>query len=274
MRILNSIVFVLLIASATFSQRVTSYSRSELGVFIGGSYYIGDLNPYQHFTYSKPAGGLIFRYNVHSRLALRFNALYGNVGADDKNSKRELYKNRNLNFKSSIFEFAGGIEFNYFPFQVGHPRYKGTAYLLAQIGFFQMNPKATVDGKDELLRPLGTEGQGSSLSNRNRYSLTQLCMPLGLGTRLTLWKFGTLNLEFGIRKTFTDYLDDVHADTYIDAVSLTKQNGPLAGKMSNTSLDANPYGRRGNSVTKDWYVFYGFMLTFKLGSHSSCPSAL
>jgi hypothetical protein len=274
MRILNCIVLSLLIATGTFAQRVTGYSRSELGVFVGGSYYIGDLNPYKHFTYSHPAGGLIFRYNIHSRLALRFNALYGNVRANDKNSKIELYKNRNLNFKSSFFEFAGGVEFNYFPFQVGHPRYKGTAYLLAQIGFFQMNPKATVNDKDELLRPLGTEGQGSSLSSKNRYSLTQLCMPLGLGARLTLWKIGTLNLEFGIRKTFTDYLDDVHSDTFVDAAVLSKQNGTLAGKMSNLSLDGNPYGRRGNSVTKDWYVFYGFMLTFKLGSHSSCPSAL
>lgn len=255
------------------AQRTTAYSRSELGVMIGQSYYIGDLNPYKHFFQQHIGGGLIYRYSFHSRTVLRFNLLYGNVSGADSLSKRDMLVNRNLSFKSSIIEFATGLEFNYFPFQIGHPRFKGTAYLLAQIGFFHMNPTTTLNGKDVRLQPLGTEGQNSNLSDRNRYSLTQLCIPLGVGAKLTLWKFGTLNVEFGIRKTFTDYLDDVRSDTFVDYTKLAEQSGPTAAVLSNRSIDQNPYGKRGTSATKDWYVFYGFMLSFKLGSHSSCPSA-
>ena len=37
---------------------------AELGVFLGGSYYIGDLNPMGHFNqFTKPGGGIVFRYN-------------------------------------------------------------------------------------------------------------------------------------------------------------------------------------------------------------------
>lgn len=275
MKIISLILILFLFNLSVFAQRVTGYSRSEFGFMVGQSYYLGDLNPFKQFENRHMAGGVIFRYNVNPRLALRFNGFYGKVSAADSNSTRDVIKNRNLSFESNIFEFAGGLEFNYFPFQVGHPRYKGSAYLLAQIGFFQMNPKSSYNGQNDIaLQPLGTEGQNSNITGKNKYSLTQLCIPLGVGARLTFWKIGTLNLEFGIRKTFTDYLDDVHSDTYVDKAKLIEQSGPLSGVMSNRSLDGNQYGKRGNSATKDWYVFYGGMITFKLGRHSSCPSAL
>ena len=52
-----------------FAQRKHKKSV-ELGVFLGGSYYIGDLNPIRHFDqFTKPAGGLVCRYNFNPRLA-------------------------------------------------------------------------------------------------------------------------------------------------------------------------------------------------------------
>ena len=47
----------------------------EVGVFLGGSYYIGDLNPTTQFDqFTQPAAGVVFRYNFNPRLAARFNA--------------------------------------------------------------------------------------------------------------------------------------------------------------------------------------------------------
>lgn len=157
-------IFTFFIIAPSYGQFHTGKSRSEFGFLVGGSYYLGDLNPFMPYKNTNLAGGVVYRYNVHSRLSLRANFTYGKVEGYDSESKEELYVDRNLSFTSTIFELAGGLEFNYFPFQLGHDRYKGTAYILAEIGLFRMNPKTKTDGESEVeLQSLGTEGQGSSL---------------------------------------------------------------------------------------------------------------
>jgi len=252
------------------AQRLTFMSRSELGLHIGQMYYLGDLNPSKQFYESNIAGGLMYRYNWQNRMALRFNFTAGSVEAYDKDSEKQLLVNRNLDFQSKIREVAGGIEFYHSPFQIGNKRYFGTFYFLTQIGLFYMNPTTTYNGETVELNELGTEGQGSSLNKKRKYNNLQLCIPLGVGGKLTLGKFATFNLDIAIRKTFTDYLDDVGSDSYLDPVSLESVNGSTAAALSNRSLDGNRFGKRGNSTTNDWYVYCGGMVTIKLGKERNC----
>lgn len=266
---LNSII-IFFLSITVFSQRNNFLSRTEIGLMAGGMYYIGDLNPLQQFKNTQASAGLLFRHSVHSRFSLRANLLYGSVKAFDSQSNIDLFKNRNLSFNSSILELAAGIEFNYMPFEVGHNKYRGTAYLMAGLGVFRMNPMVKYNDNMTALQPLGTEGQSSSLGTSNPYSLTQLNVPFGLGVRATVSKRVSINLEFGIRKTFTDYLDDVKSDTFIDPVLLADVNGPIAATLSNQNLDGTLNGYRGDSSTKDWYIFSGIMLMIKLGDPSNC----
>jgi hypothetical protein len=264
------VIFALICLPVSLSaQRQTNLSRSELGVMVGGSYYIGDLNQFGHFKKTQLAGGLIFRYNVHSRVAVRGTFTYMSVKADDLDSQEALQQERSLNFKSQIWELAGGVEFNYFPFQIGHKRYKGTAYLFAELAVFRMDPKTEYDGDEISLRPLGTEGQGTSLSSKGKYSNFQVSIPFGFGGRVSLGKSACLGVEVGIRKTYTDYLDDVGSGSYVDYDQLLAENGPLAADLSNRS--DSRFGKRGNASNKDWYVFTGVSLTFNLGKPTSCP---
>lgn len=270
-----SIIFLCVSLGAS-SQFHTAMSRSELGVMLGGMYYIGDLNRFGHFKGTQPAAGLIYRYNVNSRLAVRANVSYGNVIGDDAWAKSPVIKNRNLNFKSDIFELAAGVEFHYMPFKLGGKKsrggkqYRGTAYLLAQIALFRMNPKTMHNGEWIFLQPLGTEGQGTSLNAKGHYGLFQMSVPLGVGVKLALGRRAALGIEYGIRKTFTDYLDDVGADSYVDPAELALTNGPLSAALSNRSLDGSRYGKRGTSATKDWYSFFGLTFTFRLGDPEKC----
>ncbi len=265
------IILVCLSTGAAFTQYSNGRSRSELGILIGGSYYHGDLNPYRPFNNTNLAGGLVYRYTVHPRLSFRANLTYGKVEGYDSESNDPVFVDRNLSFVNEIYEFGTGVEFNYFPFELGHDRYKGTAYLMAEFAIFQMNPTAiSDDGAEVELQPLGTEGQGTSLNSKKHYSLTQIAIPLGIGCKISLGKRASLNFEFGIRKTFTDYIDDVGAGGYVDPVLLAAENGPLAAEMSNRSLSGSRYGKRGNSNTKDWYVFTGAMLMFRLGQKNIC----
>lgn len=270
MRTLALYVFVLFFTFVLCAQNENLRSRSSFGPMVGGSYYIGDLNQYGHFKNTNLSGGLVYRFYLNSRVELRANFLYGHVNAADSESEIDIHQNRNLSFQSDIWELAGGIEFNYLNYKLGDMKYFFTPYMFIELGAFKMNPQAEYN--DELLdlQPLGTEGQGSSLNEKDPYSLTQIVIPFGVGIKLNLTKRMAISLEYGIRKTFTDYLDDVGGN-YVNSEILLVENGNLSAQMADRSLDPNrAYGPRGNSATKDWYSMFGAMLTFSLGKPSKC----
>lgn len=252
------------------SQRHNNWSRSEIGFMAGGTYYVGDLNK-RHFHHFNPAAQLMYRYNIHSRLAFRANFTYGKIEAYDSESKEDFYINRNLSFETKLLELGAGMEITYFPFEIGNKRYRGTCYLLGELSFTRINPKADLNGDLVELQPLGTEGQGSTLSTRGKYSKIQLGVPLAIGARVSLTQNIGLNLEYGVRFLFTDYLDDVGGYRYQDPTELAAANGPLSATMANRSLDQNRYGQRGNRTSRDWYFFTGIGLTFRMGGKTGCP---
>ena len=264
------LLLFLVLAVQSQAQKRTFLSRSEFGLNIGQTYYLGDLNPYQQFKNAHLAGGLMYRYNINNRLTLRFNYLYGQISAVDYTSPYPLLVNRNLSFKSKLQEVAAGLEFHYLPFQFGSSRYPATAYLLAQVGVFHMNPQTYYNNAWQDLQPLATEGQGTSINSQKPYNLYQLCLPLGMGVKVSLGKMATFNIDVAIRKTFTDYLDDVGSDLYADPQILSDEISDLSATLSNQSLDGNRFGKRGTSSTKDWYVYTGATLTVRFGKGGGC----
>lgn len=265
------ITFGSCLSFAQKSSKHNAWSRSELGIMAGGSYYIGDLNQV-HFRNTNIAGQLFYRYNIHTRLAYRLNFTYGSVDATDARSSRDVMVNRNLSFQSTIYELGSGVEFTYLPFELGNKRYWGTAYLLAEIGVSRINPKADYNGSLVELQPLGTEGQGTSASSKNKYSRTQLVVPLGVGCRISISNNIGFNLEYGIRFMFTDYLDDIGGFRYADPLVIAAESGPMAADLSNRTLDGTRNGQRGNPTSRDWYTFFGAGITVRLGGKTGCPS--
>ena len=252
------------------AQNENFLSRSSMGPMLGGSYYIGDLNPYGHFQNTHLAVGLVYRYYINSRIELKAGARYARVSADDANSSIELHRMRNLSFESDIYEISGGIEFNYFNYKLGDAKYFWTPYMFIDIAFFSMNPMTEYNGEMIELQPLGTEGQGSNLNPNSPYALTQFAIPFGVGLKLNLSRGVAISLEYGLRKTFTDYLDDVGGN-YVDQVALSAANGDLAARLADRSIGGfQAVGPRGNSATNDWYSIFGAMITFPLGKESKC----
>ncbi|MDA7804076.1 DUF6089 family protein [Crocinitomix sp.] len=259
------VIFLLILAfgfSISFGQGFKS--ATEVGVYGGGSYYIGDLNS-THFKYSKFSYGGIFRYNLSTRHSLRLTAFYGEIYGDDANSKDPFQLNRNLNFKTNLLELAIGFEIDWFKYRINDMKYPISPYFFYQFAYARINPMTELDGNEIALQPLSTEGQGTGIpgTKRNQYRLNQFTVPLGIGLKFNLRARIAMSFEYGIRLTFTDYLDDVSGN-YLDADILSAENGPLAATLANRSLDGVNTGlNRGNSSTKDWYAFYGVMLTFK-----------
>jgi hypothetical protein len=261
----------------TGSAQRSKDKSAEIGVFLGGSYYIGDINPLVHFgPMTKPAAGAVFRYNFNQRLALRANGFFGTIQADDAIASSTSQQQRNLNFKSKVTEFSVQAEFNFLEYRIGDERKKFTPYIFAGIGAFNFNPVATYNNYSYTLQPLGTEGQGLDGGPRKKYKLTQISIPFGVGIKTNLAKRIGIAIEWGIRKTFTDYLDDVSTN-YYDPVKLAAARGAVSAVASDPSVGTDPnytnVGRqRGNPTTKDWYAFAGIVLTLKLKEkRETCP---
>jgi len=263
-RLLTILIFTLL-SQIGFGQYF------EVGAFLGASNYKGDLNdatalvPHEY----NHAIGVSIRYNANRYLSLKSNLFKGQISGDDSNSNFVETQMRNLNFRANIVEFSTQFEFNLLPYAMREKKISAP-YLFVGAGGMYFNPQAQVRGNWVDLQPLGTEGQGyPGLSNETLYSKYQVVVPMGIGFKFSLNEKINLGFEFGARKTFTDYLDDV-SGLYPDLEALAQVN-PRAAQLSFRTPEQmqmnlpNPAGQeRGNSADQDWYYFMGFTISVNM----------
>jgi hypothetical protein len=262
-------LFALITALTLGFTSLQAQKTDEIGVFIGGSYYVGDLNPSGHLnSLTRPAGGVVYRHNFNMRLAVAGSLLFGSIQGIDARSSSYEQQQRNLSFRSPLYELAGRAEFNFIEYKIGDEKHQFTPFMFLGVGVYNFNPRASVGNQWVNLQPLKTEGQSKG------YMRTQVSVPFGAGIRANLAKRIGIVVEWGLRKTFTDYLDDV-STTYADPSVLLQNSGPLAvavADRSNTAGD-NSGRQRGNPRNKDWYSFAGITLTFQLAPHPAHCSA-
>ena len=264
------IVFVTLFLAVMPLRAQIWLGKSEIGFTVGGMNYIGDLNDQSMFGKVYLACGGMFRYNLDERWSLRIDIDYGHLG-----SETDYRPRRNLSFHSYLFEGSLRTEFNFFPFSMRDDHYVWTPYIFGGIGFFTYNPKAyftdplTGEGDWYELQPLNTEGQGTTLApDRDIYTLKQVCMPFGIGVKYHPSKSLTLSFEYGFRKTWTDYIDDV-STTYVDNNQLRAMRGDVAAGLADRSSEVEPgYSnvagiKRGDDSLNDWYAYFNLSMTLK-----------
>ena len=242
--------------------------NTEVGVLLGASYYLGDLNT-THFKNALACGGLVIRRNIDRRFSYKAELLYLNIAADDKNNPTDTIAiDRGLHFKSPVYELSGQIEFNFLPYEPGNALYTWTPFVYTGVSLFHFNPQAeNKNGEWVDLQPLGTEGQGTSLFDRKEYSLTQVAIPIGGGVKIAVNPSFNIILEYGVRKTFTDYLDDV-SKTYPGKEVLLPENGNSSSEMSDPTGTHVHGDQRGDPNKNDWYSFAGITLSFKLNNNT------
>lgn len=263
-----------LIAAVLLSATLTTTTQGQqfsLELFAGASGYNGDLTKSSLVTRSmKPAFGINARYQIHPYFALRAGLAYAAVAGDDKYTKDSLLMLRNLSFQTSIIEANFVVE----AALIDPELFGSYPYLFAGVGAFKFNPFAYDENNDKVfLRPLHTEGQGlEEYPDRRQYSLFQLCIPFGAGARFKISDQFSIGMEFGFRKLFTDYLDDV-SNSFVDPNVLTSKVGPKALEMAYRGDEVgglyDPFPKngtvRGNPKKDDWYYFGGVKLTWHLG---------
>lgn len=245
--------------------------KTEIGFTVGGMNYIGDLNNQHVFDMPCLAAGGLVRYNFDERWSLRVDIDYGHI----KGGNPDYLTRRNLSFHSYIFEGSLRAEFNFFPFSMRDDHFFWTPYLFCGLGFFAYNPKAyytdplTGESAWYELQPLCTEGQGTRLNPDNTpYLLKQLSFPFGLGVKYHPNKSLTLSAEYGFRKTWTDYIDDV-STVYVDNHELSTVMGDVAAGLADRSGEVEPGFqnvagmKRGDDSLDDWFAYFNINMTVK-----------
>jgi len=276
---ISTLVFVLCFSQNLWAQLREGYLR--VGVSMGITNYQGDLSDDHLSTLlaARPGFGITGSYHFSSVLSARLSLFHGRIEGKDANSNRPGKVRRNLSFRSSITEVSGQLVFDFIPTDRSYEyRPKLTPYGFMGISVFTFNPQAQLNGQWIELQPLGTEGQYlPDPDNRypDPYNLAQISIPLGFGLRYAVGRLWNIELESGVRKTWTDYLDDV-STFYVDQENLQAQN-PLAALLSSrTDLsqfpEGNPAGSiRGNPDNGDWYVYTNISISFII-DQVRCPS--
>ena len=278
----SSLLTVISLSSLFVSaQREAVIQEGEFGVGMGAGHYFGDLNTRAHLNRPKIAATAFFRKNFGNYIAVRVGASFAQLGYSDiYNDHNSYMQTRNLSFNSNVWELALQGDFNFFRFMPGEPDYNFTPYVTFGVGVFNYDPFAMLAGQKHYLRPLNTEGQGSSLyPDRKPYGSMAFCVPFGVGFKYCINERINVGFEIIHRVTGTDYLDDV-SKTYVNTSlfpPLPDGSPSPAYLLHDRSYElGDPIGlpgrQRGVSTQKDQFATAMFYVSFNLQSYK-CPSA-
>jgi Domain of unknown function (DUF6089) len=175
--------FLLLLLSVAngYAQKI------NIGAGLGGMNYKGDFAPKFDVRLYKPGISAFFRYNFSQAISARVGILTGRIGAEDRLSSDPLIRNRNLSFKTNITEYSVIGEYNFLNYKTKARYINWTPYLFGGLAYYNFEPVART---------------GS-------YKLDQIAIPFGVGLKWEFRKPWSLEFEFGTRKVFTDYLDNL-----------------------------------------------------------------
>lgn len=175
--------FSSLLSFSTFAQ------KSEVGFGIGTLNYTGDLVKNYNFRFSKPAATVFYRSNLSPVVSFRAGFTGGKLGASETPIDK-FASVRDESFDIFLFEASTIMEYHFLNWRETKRFVRFTPYLFAGLALY---------------------GIAGNAEKTAEYSNIQGSIPFGGGLKYVYNPKWYLSLEFGIRKTFTDYLDNISA---------------------------------------------------------------
>lgn len=215
-------IFLLLLTGSQVNAQL-----HEIGVFGGGSNFIGDVGKTNYIAPNNLTLGLLYKWNKSKRHSWRFSAMTSKITGDDHDSDISARRDRGYRFENRITELSAGLEFNFFDFDLHEQPIFGTPYLHTGLSYFK---------HENLYFEAGQLKRDDRSWN--------FAIPITVGLKMKISNHFVLGLESGARYTFVDDIDG----------SLPKNSG----------LDGFKFG---NTNSKDWYVFTGATLTYTFGQN-------
>lgn len=115
-----------------FITSTVSAQLYEMGVFAGGSNYIGDIGPTTYINPNFPAAGGILKFNYTPRINFRGTLIATELRSTDLKSNSSFRVERGYVVRRRLLDVAGGVEFNFFKYSMNKVGYSQTPYIIAQ----------------------------------------------------------------------------------------------------------------------------------------------
>ncbi|RYJ52855.1 hypothetical protein DR871_002060 [Flavobacterium petrolei] len=166
----------------------------EVGVFLGGSNYIGDIGPTTYIAPNEPAFGLLYKWNKSPRHAYRFSYIQSDITSNDLDSEETSRNQRGYRFENNLKEVSLGLEFNFFDFNLHKLSTQITPYVFSGVNYFSSKYTLTNTKAD-----ISVQGR----TERKK----SIAIPMGIGIKSNITRSFVLAVETGARYTLTDNID-------------------------------------------------------------------
>lgn len=207
----------------------SGYSQiNELGMYVGGSNFIGDVGATNYISPNELAIGAVYRWNRSSRHSYRASVIFTDLVGDDLKSDDPRRSQRAYNFSNKIIEASVGMELTFFDFDLHRGVPVATPYIYSGI---------TLTHYDDYYFQNGVQTSDNASS-------WVFGIPMALGFKTNFIERFIFSIEVGARYTFTDALE---------------------GSLPNNPNLVN--NRFGNINNNDWYMFSGISLTYTFGQN-------
>lgn len=284
----------------------TANGKAEIGLGLGPMFFLGDLGGSAgvgktfvkdlDFPLTKLNKGIYLNYYPTEWFGFRLAGNLGFVEGDDaqapnKGGAEMDRKYRGLSFRSKIKEAYAAIELypTFFLEKYDGLQGKIRPYVVGGVGIYNFNPETKdVDGSWVKTAPLHLEGQGfAQYPDSKPYKLTQMNVLMGAGVKYYLKESMYIGFEILHRKLFTDYVDDVSHNYYVDPITFDANLSPADAVKARrlyyrgtytfpTSRPYQEFAERGDPKQNDAFFSSILRLGWRLNNnaetkHLKCP---
>ena len=241
----------------------------EFGLEAGGSIFTGTVSSPSLFSNEVTLNNSILTsFHFSNSLSISFAFSKFTLGNNDFASSNLDQVARGFHFTTDMLTFSPSLNFKISESKFNSKKNIYNSFFGLGIDLIKFNPTGSYKGVIYNLHDLGTGGQYTEKS-KTPYSLFTSGIFISYRYDINFSKKNTFGIILSYHRTFSDYLDDVGADTYPNANTLfTKMgvNGPAAVYFSNPTSDLISTGRLRSSPNNptDSYITFNFLFTRKL----------
>ena len=174
---------LLLLFVCTVSAQELEYNM-ELGGMMGGCFYMGDANYTTPFKDVAMVGGVLARYNINPRMAVKGDLAVGRIKGSTKGMENKFPNGEHSTFSRNVYELGAQFECNLFAYGTG-AGYKDS----------------------RRLAPYMLAGIGMTYAPKPANHVVAMNIPLGLGVKYKLAERLNVGAEWSMRFTTSDKLD-------------------------------------------------------------------
>ncbi len=178
-------VLMLLVPMCGVSAQELEYNM-EVGGMAGGCFYMGDANNTSLFKDVALMGGVIARYNINPRMAVKGDLAVGHIKGSTEGLDNKFPNKQHATFARNVYELGAQFEYSFFAYGTGEG-YKDSRQLA----------------------PYLVGGLGLTYAPKPACHVVAMNLPIGIGVKYKAAERVNVGAEWTMRFTTSDKLDVV-----------------------------------------------------------------